>query len=414
MATTSTEQERTAINWLYSTQLFGVKLGLESTQRLLGEMKLPLPEQKYIHVAGTNGKGSVCAFLHSLMKAAGTNAGIFTSPHLIHFRERIKDADRNITEDEITKGVEALKIMCKDWEPHPTFFELTFALAMDWFRKRQNEWVVLETGLGGRLDATNVISPVVTIITSISLDHQEILGNNLTQIAREKAGIIKPGVPVITLKQPAEVMQVIADTARERGAPLSIVTTPLRGYMLGLFGQHQLWNATLAVAAFKAAGFKTSEPILRVGLSEVDWPARFQRFIDERVTLDGAHNPDAAESLLRTWQQAYPGQKAHIVFGAVQNKNVNMVMRTLQPIAAHWHFTHFESPRSIAPEELRELVVNHYGQSVLYSIHKSSEEALAVARASGEQVLVTGSLYLVGEVLSQLRGEKQWFQRSTQ
>lgn len=414
MATNPTEQEKTAINWLYSTQLFGVKLGLESTHRLLDEMKLPPPEQKFVHVAGTNGKGSVCAFLHSLMKAAGTNAGLFTSPHLIHFQERIKDAERNITEDEISRGVESLKILCSDWDPHPTFFELTFALAMDWFRKRQNEWVVLETGLGGRLDATNVVSPAVTIITPISLEHQEILGNTLTEIAREKAGIIKPHVPVITLKQPPEVMQVIADTARERGAPLSIVTTPLRGYMLGLFGQHQLWNATLAVAAFKAAGFKITEPILRVGLSEVDWPARFQRFIQERVTLDGAHNPDAAESLLRTWQQAYPGQKAHIVFGALQNKDVSAVMRTLQPIAAHWHFTHFESPRAMPPEELRELVVKHYGQSILCSTHKSSEDALAAARASSEQVLVTGSLYLVGEVLSQLRGEKQWFQRSTQ
>ncbi|MEY4485162.1 MAG: hypothetical protein RL693_2614, partial [Verrucomicrobiota bacterium] len=229
VAATSTEQERTAINWLYSTQLFGVKLGLESTRRLLDEMSLPPPGQKFVHVAGTNGKGSVCAFLHSLMKAAGTNAGLFTSPHLIHFRERIKDAERNITEDEITRGVESLKSMCKEWDPHPTFFELTFALAMDWFRKREKEWVVLETGLGGRLDATNVVSPAVTVITSISLEHQEILGKTLTEIAREKAGIIKPGVPVITLKQQPEVMQVIANPARERGAPLSIVTTPLRG-----------------------------------------------------------------------------------------------------------------------------------------------------------------------------------------
>lgn len=414
MAATSTEQERTAINWLYSTQLFGVKLGLESTRRLLDEMELPLPGQKFIHVAGTNGKGSVCAFIHSLMKAAEMNAGLFTSPHLIHFRERIRDAERNITEDEITRGVESLKHRCKNWDPHPTFFELTFALAMDWFRKRENEWVILETGLGGRLDATNVVSPAVTVITSISLEHQEILGRTLAEIAREKAGIIKSGVPIITLKQQPEVMEVIANTARERGAPLSIVTTPLRGYMVGLYGQHQLWNATLAVAAFKAAGFKAAEPILRVGLSGVEWPARFQRFVAERVTLDGAHNPDAAESLLRTWQQAYPGQKAHLVFGAVQHKDVSTVMRTLQPIAAHWHFTHFESPRAVPPEELRDLVQKNYGESVPCSIHKSSEDALAVARASGEQVLVTGSLYLVGEVLSQLRGEKQWFQRSTQ
>ena len=176
-----------------------------------------------------------------------SNAGLFTSPHLVHFRERIRDAERTIGPAEIASGLVSLKKICRSWEPHPTFFELAFALGMAWFQKRHLEWVILETGLGGRLDATNCVAPAVCVITSIGLDHQQQLGVTLREIATEKAGIIKPGVPVITLKQKPEVMEVLAQTARERGAPLTVVTTPPRGYQIGLAGQHQLWNAALAI-----------------------------------------------------------------------------------------------------------------------------------------------------------------------
>jgi dihydrofolate synthase/folylpolyglutamate synthase len=300
------------------------------------------------------------------------------------------------------------------WEPHPTFFELALVLALDWFKKRQRDWVVLETGMGGRLDATNAVTPEVCVITSIGLDHQQHLGQTLREIATEKAGIIKPGVPIITLKQRPEVMDVISETARERGAPLTIVTTPLRGYQIGLAGQHQLWNATLAVAAFKAAGFKATEPILRKGLQSARWPARFQCFEEERIILDGAHNPDAADVLARTWQQAYPGEKAAIVFGGATGKDVRGVIRALQPITAHWHFTAFDSPRAMAPAMIEEELTALYGGSVKGTVHESVESALASARQHPERVLVTGSLYLAGEVLAQLRGEKEWFQRSAQ
>jgi dihydrofolate synthase/folylpolyglutamate synthase len=255
------------------------------------------------------------------------------------------------------------------------------------------------------------------VITSIGLDHQQYLGQTLKEIAAEKAGIIKPGVPVITLRQHPEVMEVIAETARARGAPMTIVTTPLRGYQIGLFGQHQLWNATLAVAAFKAAGFKPTDAVLRQGLREVQWPARFQRFEEERIILDGAHNPDASETLVRTWQQAYPGEKAAIVFGGATGKDTRGVLRALQPIADCWHFTAFDSPRAIAPEALLEELKALYGTTTEATCHPCIESALAAARksaGSAGRVLATGSLYLAGEVLAQLRGEKQWFQRSAQ
>lgn len=394
--------------------MFGIKLGLENVTKLMGILGVPRAGQQFFHVAGTNGKGSVCAFLHSLLNAADINAGLFTSPHLVHFRERIRDAEREISSAELTRGLETLKKICHGLDPHPTFFEIAFVLALDWFKKRQLDWVVLETGMGGRLDATNALSPAVCVITSIGLDHQHHLGQTLREIAAEKAGIIKPGIPVITLRQKPEAIEVITAAARERGAPLTIVTNPLRGYQIGLFGQHQLWNATLAAAAFKAAGFKPTESILRHGLQQVQWPARFQRFDPERIIVDGAHNPDAAEVLARTWQQAFPGAKAAIVFGGATGKDTKGVLRALQPIADCWHFTRFDSPRSIAPESLHKDLMSLYGASVQAACHPCIESALAAARQSADRTLVTGSLYLAGEVLAQLRGEKQWFQRSAQ
>jgi dihydrofolate synthase/folylpolyglutamate synthase len=411
---TLAQHERAVLDWLFGTQMFGVKLGLENMSKLLDLMGLPRPGQKFIHVAGTNGKGSVCAFLHGLMRAAGVDAGLFTSPHLVHFHERIRNAEREISSAELVRGLEALKKTCEGLDPHPTFFELTFALALDWFRKRELEWAVLETGLGGRLDATNVVTPEVSVITSIGLDHQEQLGNTLREIATEKAGIIKPGVPVVTLNQPPEAMKVISETARERGSRLTIVTTPLRGYRIGLFGQHQLWNASLAVAAFKAAGFQVSEPVLREGVQEVRWPGRFERFEQERIVIDGAHNPAGAETLVRTWQQAYPGEKAAVVFGAATGKDARGLIRALQPITEHWHFTHFNSPRAQSGEYLQTELDDLYRSGVPCSTHATVESALAAARARGGRVLVTGSLYLVGEVLALLRGEKDLFQRSAQ
>lgn len=408
-------EEKTQLDWLYSTQLFGIKLGLDNVRKLQRVMELPAVGQKFIHVAGTNGKGSVCAFIHSILNAGGVNAGLFTSPHLVQFRERIRDAERMMSQKENAEGLKRMRELVADWEPHPTFFEITFALALEWFRERKHEWVVLETGLGGRLDATNAIMPVVTVITSVSMDHQAILGDSLRQIAREKAGIIKPGVPVITIKQHPDVMDVISSTAREREAPLFVVTTPVRGYEMGLAGQHQLWNAALAIAALKAAGFRFPDAVLRKGVKEVSWPARFQRLDkEERMVLDGAHNIDAIDQLVRTWQQKYPGEKASLIFGATTGRDVGIMLRSLQPIAARWFFTGFSSQRSAPPEQLREVQASLFGRSVETHVHPSPSSALALAKKQKERVLITGSLYLAGEVLAITRGEERYFRGSSQ
>ncbi|MDB6119462.1 MAG: FolC bifunctional protein, partial [Verrucomicrobiaceae bacterium] len=259
------------------------------------------------------------------------------------------------------------------------------------------------------------ILPKVTVITAISLDHQQILGNTLTEIAGEKAGIIKPGIPVVTIKQSPEVMEVISRTALERGAPLMVVTTPSRGYELGLAGQHQLWNAALAVGALKVLRFRLPEPVLRHGLKNVHWPARFQRLDDqERVVLDGAHNIDSADTLVRTWMQKYPGEKATIVFGATAAKDLKAIIKALQPIAGTWHFTGFQSPRAAPPEQLLEVQADAFGNACEAHVHQSPAEALAAAKKGEERVLITGSLYLAGEILAHVRGEDALFQCSAQ
>jgi dihydrofolate synthase/folylpolyglutamate synthase len=240
------------------------------------------------------------------------------------------------------------------------------------------------------------------------------LGNTLEEIAYEKAGIIKPGKAVVTLRQKPEAMEVLAKTARDRGSPLFILTNPMRGYQLGLYGQHQLWNAALAVQGLKTAGFKLTDTILREGLQNVDWPARFQSFEKGQITVDGAHNLDAAETLVRTWHQAYPKEKASVIYGGVTSKDVLATMRALQPIAARWHFARFQSPRAVPPEQLKEALATAYRGAVTCEVHESVETALIAARRTPERILVAGSLYLAGEMLAHLTGETQQFQRSAQ
>ncbi len=401
---------QTEIDWLYSTQLFGIKLGLDNVQRLLSELNLPAAGQQFIHVAGTNGKGSTCAFMHSILKAAGMNAGLFTSPHLIQFGERIRDAGRMITPEEIAAGITRLRKRVTGWEPHPTFFELTLALALEWFAQRGNPWVVLETGLGGRLDATNAVMPAVSVITPIGWDHMDMLGDTLAKIAAEKAGIIKPGVPVVTMRQESEALDVIARMAAECGAPMTIVETPWPG-KTGLAGPHQRWNAAMAVAALGAAGFNFDEEVIRRGLSDVQWPARFQKV--GGCIIDGAHNIDAARVLAQTWREQFPNEKAEVIFGAVAGKDTAAVLCELAPIAACWHFTGFESPRALPPETLREIWGGLGSAARPVTMHGRVVDALGAVKPE-TRVLVAGSLYLAGEALALLENKTASFERSAQ
>lgn len=389
------------LEWLYSVQQFGIKPGLENTRRLLKELQLPGSGQRFLHVAGTNGKGSTCAFLDSLLRAAGQRTGLFTSPHLVRFAERVRVNGVVMPEEEIDRSITALRPVVGGWDPHPTFFELTLMLALDWFDRSGAEWVVLETGMGGRLDATNAVKPVVSVITPIDLDHQQWLGDSLEEIAAEKAGILKPGVPAVSAPQPPAAAAVLRETAERVGAPLRFIDQPFTDFPLPLPGAHQRWNAALALAALEAAGFSLKPEIVRAGLSATVWPARFQRLQNGRLILDGAHNPQGAGTLARTWREEFGGEKAALLFGAVAAKDCRRSFEQLAGIAERAVFVTVNSPRAVPAEELAALW-RETAPDVPCEIVPGLSEALALFPESRR--LLCGSLYLCGEALALLSG----------
>ena len=388
------------LQWLYSVQQFGMKPGLENTRRLLKEMQLPGPHQRFYHVAGTNGKGSTCAFMESLLRASGERTGLFTSPHLVSWCERIQVQGKMIPEHEADAGIHCIRSLVAEWAPHPTFFELTMLLALDWYERSGAEHIVLETGMGGRWDATNALKPVVTVLTPIGLDHQQWLGETLAEIAAEKAGIIKPGVPVVSAPQAPEAEAVIRAAAQAAGAELHFITEPWQG-ALPFAGPHQGWNAALAIAALRAAGCRLTEQNIAEGLSHAVWPARFQQLDHGRLVLDGAHNPHATAALLAAWQAAYPGVRPAIVYGAVTAKDCGTSLAMLGSLASSFHYVPLASPRAVPVEEL----VASGPSGVPAECHASISDGLAAAAAAADHVLVCGSLYLCGEVLALRSGK---------
>ena len=383
-----TADYETALAWLYGTQLFGIKLGLDSMHRLVAA--LHLPKQRFIHVAGTNGKGSTCAMIASVARAAGLRTGLFTSPHLISFRERIQINGSCIPPQEVAVGLEKIRGIIETWDPHPTFFEITTALALDYFARQGTDLIVLETGMGGRLDATNVVTPLVSVITPIALDHQEWLGTTIPEIAHEKAGIIKPGIPVVSAKQWPQAAQVL-----QAHGPVEFVREPYTQSPLALPGVHQQANAALALMALQAAGVHVTDEAIRNGLAQTVWPCRFQRLHTDFI-IDGAHNPAGAEALVETWRQHFPGQKAHLIFGAVAAKDVRSVLEKLLPICASIACITLKSTRAVPAEEIEALAA-----FLAPHVPRQLPESLASAlRGAARPGLLTGSLYLCGEALA--------------
>lgn len=390
---------REAIDWLFGTQTFGIKLGLEGPTRLLREyLAFPKHGTKVIHVAGTNGKGSTCAMIDSVARAAGTRTGLFTSPHLIDFRERIRVSGNDIPEEPCARMLSELRAICDALETHPTFFEITLALAMRWFRERECELLILETGMGGRFDATTAVPADVCVLTPIDLDHTQWLGDTLEKIAFEKAGIFVPGKPVVCSAQPPTAMSVVEKEANQRRCPLEVVTEPLLGYGIALPGAHQRHNAALALAALHHAHVPLNSDIVAHGLSRVSWPGRFEQ-IRPGITLDGAHNSHSARALANTWREVYPGQKATLIFSAVANKNIAAILSEMAPIARHIHICPVDSPRAATAEE----IASHLPDAAPpHTLHCDFPAAFAAARETQAPILVAGSLFLVGEARAHL------------
>ncbi len=419
-----------AIQFLYGLRLFGAKFGLENTFKLAALAGNPQERLRFIHVAGTNGKGSTCAMLESIYRAAGLRVGLFTSPHLVSFRERIQVNRRLIPENEVVRLVGELQPWLKQFpaDHHPTFFEVVTVMALKYFAEQQCELVIWETGLGGRLDATNIVTPLASVITNIAFDHEQWLGDTLEKIAAEKAGIIKPGMPVITATEEPEALAVIEKMAREKKAPLvkfhfaeGKMAALLRdAATLLLLGDHQQVNAALALATVEALQrqIPASDEAIRTGLETVNWPGRMQlvtRPSGQKMLLDGAHNVAGAKALRQTLKKHFGEVKPILVLGVLRDKDWQHICEAVAPPAARILTVPVASERTADAPELAEAC-----RTANPSADVCACNSLAAALEKVESddfVVVTGSLYLVGEALELLslapapggeRGLNEW------
>jgi dihydrofolate synthase/folylpolyglutamate synthase len=466
-----------AIQFLYDLRWFGLKLGLENTFKLAALAGNPQDRLRFIHVAGTNGKGSTCAMLESVYRAAGLRVGLFTSPHLVSFRERIQINRQLISENDVVRLVADLREQSRaglppapeTWRacpPHggdaaveppgtptasglpdpcdvearvasdrrdacPTFFEFVTVMALKYFAEQNCDLVIWETGMGGRLDATNIVMPLASVITNIQFDHQKWLGNTLEEIAAEKAGIIKPGMPVITATDTPEALEVITKVAREKNAALinagqaSRLSGAGETPALPLLGAHQRLNAVLAVATVGVLQNRipVSDEAIRRGLETVQWPGRLQlvtTLSGQIFLLDGAHNAAGADALRealhsRAIARAIPVRPSSakdprdpcrqdsgstLILGILEDKDWQQVCATLAPLAGRILLVPVPSERTASPELMRDACarVNPSAKTITCP---SLADALKQT-VNDPFVIITGSLYLVGEAMEWL------------
>jgi dihydrofolate synthase / folylpolyglutamate synthase len=398
-----------AIEFLRSLQLFGAKPGLERALRLAERAGHPHQRVRFIHVAGTNGKGSTCAMLEAIYRGAGLRVGLYTSPHLVSFRERIQINREFISEQDVVR----LTAMLQEWtrefpeENHPTFFEVVTIMALCYFAEQKCDLVILETGLGGRLDATNIVTPLASVITNVQFDHEKWLGSTIEEIAREKAGIIKPRVPVITAADEPSARKIIAETAAVKESPLLTVhardAEALRG-KVNLRGAHQLINAALAVKTVELLSnqIPAGAEAIRTGLNTVQWPARLQMVsrAGQTIVLDGAHNPAGAEALAAELRSEFGERPLSLIIGVLQDKNWESVCGTLALRATKIVTTPVSSHRTASAEKLAAVCA---ATNPSATVIVTDRPATALASVEGDPLLViTGSFYLVGEAMELL------------
>jgi dihydrofolate synthase/folylpolyglutamate synthase len=399
-----------AIQFLYDLRWFGTKFGLGNTFKLAGLVGNPHHKLRFIHVAGTNGKGSTCAMLESIYRAARLRVGLFTSPHLVSFSERIQINREPISESDVVQTILELQPLLKEFprDEHPTFFEVVTIMALRHFAAQNCDLVIWETGLGGRLDATNIVTPLASVITNIQFDHQQWLGETLPDIAAEKAGIIKPGVPVVTATSEPDALKVLRETARQLEAPLTTVSQtdtsipPLDTIQLPLLGSHQRLNAALAAATARLLSrtLPINEGAIRSGLTQLDWPGRLQlvtRPSGQKILLDGAHNVAGAQNLSAALKDSFSSLRPTLIVGILQDKDWTGICRILAPLASRIFLVPVSSERTAKPEELQQPCQAHNPSAITVVCSTVAE---ALERTAEEPfVVITGSLYLVGEVL---------------
>lgn len=428
-----------AWSFLDRLQFFKIKLGLDSMNLFLDALGNPQQGFPCIHIGGTNGKGSVGAALHSILDAAGYRVGFYTSPHLSCVRERFRIGAEFIPEDDFTR--QACKIVGILAGRQITYFEFTTALALLWFAERQADLAILEVGMGGRLDATNVVIPLVSVITNVAMDHELYLGHSIREIAAEKAGIIKPGVPVVTGADDEAALEVITAAAAEKNSPLYLLHRDFSGSRsradgalwsyggignqngkprvryadlpLRIRGEHQVDNAALALATLEvmAERIAVGEKHIRLGLDRMQWPGRLEEFLTGgdrpvRILLDGAHNPDGAKTLRKSLEQDFRYDRLLLIWASMGDKDISGTLLEVAPLADRIIFTRPESERSALPEDMI-LLLPEEARSSAYCATNAVEALVLAMNMAGpaDLVCIAGSLYLVGRARQLLRGE---------
>ena len=415
-----------ALDYIHSVNWVFCKPGLERIRALCHALGDPQDRLKFIHVAGTNGKGSFCAMTDSILRAQGLRTGLFTSPYILHFTERIRVNGENIPEQALCRLVERVRPIADAMEDKPTEFELITALAFLYFEQQACDVVILECGLGGRLDATNVITtPLLSVITGIALDHTAILGDTVEQIAAEKAGIIKPGVPVLWCGEDESAAAVIAQTAQGCGVPFHKADhtrllvkqmtldgtwfdfAPYTSLHLRLLGTYQPQNAAnvlCALALLRQNGFSTDEQAVRRGLSEVTWPARFEVLRrDPLILADGGHNPQGVDSAVDSIRQYFDGRVV-LLTGVMADKDYPYMTRKMASVAAHAFCLTPDNPRALKAQKLA-ACFETLGVRATACDSTSSAVALATAFAKEHSLplVCLGSLYMYADVLHALQ-----------
>ena len=420
MAAVELADYRSVQEYLYSLKAKGVSFGIDR-MRLLVEA-LGYPERRYpvIHIAGTNGKGSTAAMMAAILRAAGKRTGLYTSPHLIRLGERVQVDGESLHEQEIVAYTRELRPVAEKLgqlgpDLHPTFFEFMTAMAFLQFARKGCDVAVIEVGLGGRLDATNVVQPEVTAITSIGLDHCEMLGNTPALIAAEKAGIVKPGRPVVMGRLPPEAEAVVRAVAQERGCALRSVREQfgddLAGYpRTNLEGDYQRWNAATAtlLARELPTAWGLTEDVIQRGLDRVQWPGRWQRVTlgGRRLILDASHNPEGAEVLQTNLRRLVEeeGVRPIVITGALGVARASALLRTVSEFASEIHLVVPQQSRACSFTELESLIPSSYTGRVFRRDLESlfPEPETCRAGRGDETVVVTGSIYLLGEIMARI------------
>lgn len=411
-----------ALTYIHSISWRGSKPGLERISGMMEQLGNVQEDLKFIHIAGTNGKGSVSAMLSSVLTAAGYRTGLFISPYIMRFNERMQVNGMPISDEELAEIITEVQPVAESMAERPTEFEIITAAAFLWFARQKCDIVVLETGLGGRLDATNLISKnVCAVITNLGMDHTEYLGNTLGEIAGEKCGILKPGCPVVAYRSAPEAMKVIRARAKELECPvrtadfgkIKALSADLQGQTfqykqfpeltVHLLGAHQLRNAAVAletISVLRKAGWEIPDEAVVHGLDATRWPGRFEVLQDNPlVIVDGAHNPQGVESLIAAVKEYLPGQHIVCVTGVLADKDWKPMMDRLKTVVSDFVAVTPDSPRALGNVRLaRYLTDREHWVSVADDVEKGLTGALERAKATGGMVLACGSLYMAADV----------------